>query len=151
HDRRLPRRVKAMQVRHRWIERKEIVERQRRRLAVGSERLVAAQRDPVGIADRRHHGEAVERAAQYHDEHARIAAFGAGELRQMRPGEQHARAEQQLAAGISMEAACHDYLRWNSGDISSRVSACARLSARATVWRVSAEASGPSARSTIDA
>src|SRR5262249_8619727 len=40
------------------------------------------------------------------------------------------------------------YLRRNSGAISSKVSACARLSARATALRVSADASGPSPAST---
>ena len=49
----------------------------------------------------------------------------------MGPGEQHAGAEQQLAAGRSMEVSRHDHLRWNSGAISSSVSACGWLSARA--------------------
>src|SRR5262249_7744559 len=40
------------------------------------------------------------------------------------------------------------HLRRNSGAISSRARACARLSARATVLRVSADASGPSPVST---
>src|SRR2546423_54115 len=40
------------------------------------------------------------------------------------------------------------YLRRNSGAISSKTSACPRVCARATVLRVSAEASGPSPAST---
>jgi hypothetical protein len=54
-----------MQVGHRRIEREEGVERQRRRLAVERERLVAAQRDPIRIAHGRDRREPVERAAQY--------------------------------------------------------------------------------------
>ena len=85
HDRRLPGLVQAMQVRHRGIEREESIERQRRRLAVERQRLVAAQRDPVRIADRRHRREPVERAAQHDHQHARVAAFGTRELRQIAP------------------------------------------------------------------
>ena len=83
HDGRLLRLVEPVQVRHRRIEREEAVERQRRRLAVEHQRPVAAQADPVGIADRRDGGEPVERAAQHDDEHARIAALGAREPRHL--------------------------------------------------------------------
>ena len=84
----------------------------RRRLAVEQESLVAAQGDPVRIADRGHHREPVERAAQHDHEHARIAALGAGDPGHVRPGEEHARAQQQLAACRGMEANGHDdYLR----------------------------------------
>ena len=121
-----------MQVRHRGIEREEGIERQRRRLAVEHQRLVAAQLHPVGIADRRDRREAVERAAQDDGEHARIAPFGARELRQERPGEQHAGSGEQFAACRGMEASWH-HLLWNSGAISASVSACWRLSARAMV------------------
>ena len=98
HDRGLAGLVQPMQVRHRGIEREERIERQRRRLAVEHERLVAAQLHPVGIADRRDRREPVERAAQHDGEHARIAPFGARELRQERPGEQHAGSAEQFAA-----------------------------------------------------
>jgi hypothetical protein len=98
HDRGLPGPVEAMHVRHRGIEREERVERQRRRLAVEHQCLVAAQLHPVGIADRRHGGKPVERAAQDDGEHARIAPLGACELRQERPGEQNAGSGKQLAA-----------------------------------------------------
>src|SRR5437764_1452100 len=47
-----------------------------------------------------------------------------------------------------MKSSIHGHLRWNSADISSSATACGRVSARATAWRVSAEASGPSAVST---
>ena len=70
---------RAGEVRHCRIEREERVE-QRRRLAVEDERPVAAQPDPAGIADRRDHGEPVERAAQHDDEHARIAASARASL-----------------------------------------------------------------------
>ena len=134
--------IHAMQIRHRRIEREEVVELERRRLAVERERVVAAQRHPIRIADRRDGGEPVERAAQDDGEKARIAAFGVRELRQMRPGEQRAGGQQQFAARGCMQS--HGHLRKNSGAMTRSASAWLRLSARATVWRVSAEASGPS-------
>ena len=64
HDDRLVGLEQPMQVGHRRIERKEIVELERRRLAVERQRIVAAQRDPIRVADRRNRGEPIERAAQ---------------------------------------------------------------------------------------
>ena len=76
-----------MQVRYRRIERKEVVELQRRDLAVEAERVVAAKRNPIRIADRRDRCETVERPAQDDGEEARIAAFGMRQPRHMCPGE----------------------------------------------------------------
>ena len=94
----------AMQVRHRRIEREEIVELERRRLALERQRIVAAQRDPVRIADRRHGGQPIERAAQHDGQKTRIAAFGERELRQIGPGEQRAGSQQQFAPRGCVEA-----------------------------------------------
>ena len=93
-----------MQVRHRRIEREEVIEFQRRRLAAESERLVAAQRHPIRVADRRDGGEPVKRAAQDDGEKARVAAFGVSELRQVRPCEQRAGGQQQFAARGGMQS-----------------------------------------------
>src|SRR6202795_3665817 len=68
HDGGLLRLVEPMQVRHRGIEREEAVERQCRCLAVEHQRPVAAQADPVGVADRRYRTEAIERAPEDDDE-----------------------------------------------------------------------------------
>jgi len=141
--------VEAVEVLHRRIEGEEAVERQRRRIAVELEGVVAAQLDPVGIADRRYRGKPVQRAPQHDGEEARVAAFRARNARHIGPGEQRARAEQQFAAGRGVRV--HDHLHWNSGAISTRVSACGLLSARATARRVSSDASGPSAVSSIAA
>ena len=99
HDRRLPGAVEPVQLRHRRIEGEETVELERRVRSVGEQRLVAAQPHPIGIADRRHGGKPVERAAQDDGEEARVAPFGARDFRQIDPGEQRARSEQQFAAG----------------------------------------------------
>jgi hypothetical protein len=88
-----------MQVGHRRVEREEGIERQRRRIAAERERVVAAQRDPVRIANRRDRRKPIERAAQHDDQQARIAAFRARQLRQIGPGEQRAGSDEQLAAG----------------------------------------------------
>ena len=96
--------VEPVQVRHRRVEGEEAVERQPRLGAVELEGVVAAQLDPVGIADRGDGGEPVERAAQHDGEEARIAALGARDFRHERPGEQRTGAEQQLAAGRGMKA-----------------------------------------------
>ena len=104
HDGGLLRLVEPVQVRHRRIEREEGIERQRRRPAVEHQRPIAAQADPVGIADRRHGAQPVERAPQHDDEHARIAAFGARQLGHLGPGEQGAGADQRLAAAGQMAA-----------------------------------------------
>src|SRR5580704_9373255 len=132
----------AMQVRHRRIEGKEAVELERWRLAVKGERVVAAQRGPVRIADRCDSGEPVEGASQHDGEKARIAAFGDGKFRHIGPGEQRARGQQQFAARGGMEVP-HDQLSKNSGAMTRSVMAWARLSARAMVLRVSTEARGP--------
>ena len=76
--------------------------------------------------------EAIERAPQHNDEHARIAALGACEPRHLAPGEQAAGAEQRLAARWQMVAKGHAHLLWNSADMNSSTSACCRLSARPT-------------------
>src|SRR5205823_6640660 len=134
------------------IEREESVERQRGRLAVERERLVAAQRDPVRIAHRRHRREPIERAAQYDDEQAWIAAFRARQFRQIGPGEQRAGGEEQFAARRGVGGECHRlnsfggavlqrrpgiqrHRRWNSGAMNRSASACGRLSARVTARR----------------
>ncbi len=124
HDGRLLRLVEPVQVRHRGIEREEAVERQRRRLAVEHERAVAAQADPVGIADGGDRTEAIERAPQHNDEHARIAALGAREPRHLAPREQAACADQRLATSWQMVAKGHAHLLWNSADMNNSTSAC---------------------------
>ncbi len=146
--------VEPMQVRHCRIEREETIERQGWRRAIELEGVVAPQLHPIGVADRRHGGKPVERAAQHDGEETRIAAFSARDLGHEGPGEQRARAKQQLAAGCGVKTRDgkpdgHDHLRWNSGAISSSVTACCLVSARFTALRVSAEASGPSAISSI--
>ena len=87
HDGGFARLIEAMHVRHRRIEREESIERERRRLAVGPQRIVAAQLDPIRIADRRDGGEPVERAAQHDGQEARVAALRARDPRQVGPGE----------------------------------------------------------------
>jgi hypothetical protein len=84
----------AVQIGHRRIERKELIKLERRELAIERERIVAAQRAPIGIADWRHRRKSIQRAAKYDCEKTRIATFGAGKLRQMRPGKQRPRGEQ---------------------------------------------------------
>ena len=147
-DGRLLRLVEPVQVRHRRIEREEAVERQRRRLAVEHQRAIAAQADPVGIADRRHRAESIERAAQHDDEQARIAALGARQPRHLAPGKQRAGAEQRFAAAGQMSGAeGHAHLLWNSADMNSSASACCRLSARPTACFTSADTQRRRARS----
>jgi hypothetical protein len=82
--------IKPVKVRHGRVERKEIVERQRRRRTVKPERVVTTQLDPIWISDRRHGGEPVECAAQHDGEEARIPPLRARDLRYERPGEQRA-------------------------------------------------------------
>ena len=125
--------IEPMQVRHRRIEREETVERQRRRLAVERERVVAAQPDPVGIADRRDGGEPVERAAQDDRQEARVAALGAAPAAADRPRRTARRRRAAARGGTGRMQSAHGHLRWNSGAISSSASACGLLSARATV------------------
>ena len=111
HDGGLAGLIEPVQVRHRRIERKEGIERERGLLALERERVVAPQLGPIGIADRRDRGEAVERTAQHDREEARVAAFGARDARHEGPGEQHARAPQQIAPGHGMGSCRHDHLR----------------------------------------
>ena len=98
HDRCLLRLVEPVQIGHRRIEREEAVERQRRRLAVEDQGAIAAQADPVGIADRRHCAQAIKCAAEHDHEQAGIAAFGPRQSRHLAPGKQGAGAEQRFAA-----------------------------------------------------
>src|SRR5205085_9599553 len=97
-------------------------------------------------------GKAIERAAQDHDDQARIAPIGgAREFRQIGPGRKRGAAEQQRATRGDKRgpilAAVHHHLLWNSGDISSSASACCRVSARSMAWRVSADAASPTTSS----
>jgi hypothetical protein len=64
-----------MQVGHCRVERKEIAELERRRLAVQRQGLVAAKFGPIRIADGRHRRQSIKRAAQDDREETRIAAF----------------------------------------------------------------------------
>ena len=96
HDRRLLGLIEAVQIWHRRIEREERIERQCRRLAIEHQRAVAAQFDPIRVADRRRDREPVKRAPQHDDQDTRIAALGARQPRRVRPGEQCARANQKV-------------------------------------------------------
>jgi hypothetical protein len=55
----------AVQIWHRRIERKELIKLERREFAIERERVVAAQREPIGIADRRYGCEPIQRPAEY--------------------------------------------------------------------------------------
>jgi hypothetical protein len=107
HDRGLAGLVEPVQLRHRRIESEEFVEPQGRVRALRQQRLVSAQPHPVGIADRRHRGEAVERAAQHDGQESRVAAFRTCDPGQIGPGEQRARGEQQFAAGRRVQVDRH--------------------------------------------
>src|SRR5260370_1154740 len=131
-DRCLLRLVKPMQVRHRGIEREERIERQRRCLAVEHQRAIAAQADPVGVADRRHRAEAIERAPEHDDEQARIAALGACALGHLRPRKQRAGADQRLAAAMQMAAKSHGHLPLNFAAMNKSARAPSRVSAAPT-------------------
>src|SRR6516162_1121629 len=146
-DDRLVRFEHAVQIRHRRIEREEIVELECWYLAVERQRIVAAQRNPIRISNRSHCREPVERTAQHDREKAWVASFGTASFGRCT----QANSMPEASSNSRRDGACSlvmIYLRRNSGAISSRVSACARLSARATVLRVSADASGPSPAST---
>jgi hypothetical protein len=112
----------AMQVGHRRVERKEVGERGRRRLAVRHQSVVAAQRSPIRIADRCDGRQPVESAAQDDGQKARIAAFGVCQLGQMRPGEQRAGSQQNFASRWGVEQR-HGHLRKNSGVITKSAKA----------------------------
>ncbi len=139
-DGRLLRLVEPGKVRHGGVEPEEAVERQSGTVAGGRQGKARAQRDIAGIADRRHGREPVERAAQHHDDKARIApAGGEGVARRETPGEERAgSAEDGAAARMDGVLAEHGLLlgaaqrRWTSGLISRIASPWARLSARAT-------------------
>ena len=90
YDNRLVGLEQAMQIGHRRIEREKIIELKRRDFAIERQGVVAAQCDPVRIADRRNSSEAIKRAAQHDGQKARVAAFGARELWQIGPRKQRA-------------------------------------------------------------
>ena len=99
HDRRLLCRIEAGEVGHRGVQAEEAVERQGLVRAVEAEGDLLAQRLVGRIADRRHGGQSVERAAQDDHHQPRIAAArGAGEARHEGPGEQRAGAADDGAA-----------------------------------------------------
>ena len=75
----------AVEVGHRRIERKEIVEFERRRLAGEAERAVATQRRPIGISNRGDRGETVKCSAQHDCQKPGIAPLGAREFWQEGP------------------------------------------------------------------
>jgi hypothetical protein len=109
-DASLPCLVKPVQVRHGGIEREERIERQCRCLAVEHQSAIAAQADPVGVADRRYRAQTIERAPQHDDEQARIAALRARQLWHLRPCEQSTGADQHLAATGQVLAKGHGHL-----------------------------------------
>ena len=127
-----------MEVRHRRIEREEDCRAAAPRGVPSSVSALSPRSlHPVRIADRRHGGKAVERAAQHDHQQARIAAFGQRHARQMGPGEQHAGGRAAVRGGRERGEFIGHHRLWNSGAISSSASACGRLSARLMVWRVS--------------
>jgi hypothetical protein len=109
-DRGLAALVETMQVRHRRIEREKGIERQRRRPAVQHQRAIAAQGDPVGIANGCDRTQSVERAAQDDDEQARIASLGAGDPRHLAPSEQRTGTDQKLATRRQVIDDAHAHL-----------------------------------------
>jgi len=100
-----------VEIRHRRVQRKEAVERQRWRLAVRGQRFLAAQFNPIRVSDRRRNGEPIERAAQYDRQKSRVAAFRPRDAGHRRPGEHHSGAEQQLTPCWGMEGSRHHHLR----------------------------------------
>jgi len=71
----------AVQVWHSRIERKKIIEFQRRHFSIQCERIVAPQREPIRIADRGHRGQPIQRAAKNDCEKTRVATLSPRELR----------------------------------------------------------------------
>ena len=65
----------GVQVRHRRIERKEIIELERRGFAIQRQRIFGAEREPIRIADRSHRRKSVQRAAKNDREKARVATL----------------------------------------------------------------------------
>ena len=103
--------VEPREDRHGGVDREETVERQRRVLAGERQRDFAVEGGIIGIADRRDRRQTVHRAAQDDGDQSGVAPVGgAGEFRQMRPGEERAAGQQQRAAGGRHRFAkeCHD-------------------------------------------
>ena len=82
--------VEPVQIWHCGIERKKGIERQRWRPSIQHERLIPAQADPVGIANRCNSTKSVESPAKNNYEHARITALRARKLGDLGPGKQSA-------------------------------------------------------------
>ena len=107
------------------------------------EREFAANAPVPAITIRRCECEAVHRTAQDDEYEARIAA-GSAER------EPWHRGDRQAAAGGAQEISStdcnsvHVHLRWKSGDASSSVMPCCRLSARAIARRVDGVSAAPS-------
>ena len=55
--------IEPVQIGHLRVERKKAIERECGPRSIQAKSIVAAQRYPVGVADRRHRGESIERAA----------------------------------------------------------------------------------------
>jgi hypothetical protein len=90
--------VHPREFRHRRMQREERIEHDRGARPIRSQRNRAMQAGVIGIAHRRHGGEAIQRAAQDDDDQPRIAAVrGAREFRQIGPGGERGAAEQQCA------------------------------------------------------
>ena len=131
----------------------ETVERKRGALAGSPKGKIAMQPGVVRIAERRDGREAVDAAAQNHDDQTRVARASRACRRAKEAGAAHdARAE--CARGVDKGAAGdgelwsvadHDHLRWNSGDMNKSASACSRNSARAIAWVVSRNSVSPKA------
>ena len=129
----------------------EAVERQGGAFAGRGEGEIAVERRIVRIADRRNGGQAVDRAAQDHDNEPRIARARRARRRAEEPGAaqgaraKRARGADQGAAGDRKfrSVADHRHLRWNSGAMNRSASACSRNSARVIAWLVSRDAVSP--------
>ena len=122
----LTRFVKAVQVRHGRIERKEGVERQRRGWSVNRRAFSPRKCCQSGSPTEGNGGEAhpvlrEERQLETADRGLRPVPRGARGTRQTAP-----RSEQKFAAVRLIDHG--DHLRWNSGDIRRRAKACDRLS-----------------------
>src|SRR5581483_1230174 len=138
--------VERMQRRHGGVERKEAVERETRILACRRQGDAAAQPRIVGVAHGRYCGEAIEAAAQHHDQEARVARAGNRRPRHQAPeGEAGGAASEEGAArdGACFAAGHGSYLRWKSGDMINSSRPCSRVSARATAWRVAGPTASP--------
>jgi hypothetical protein len=91
--------VHPREFRHRRMQREEGVQHHCGVRSVGGKRDRPMQAGIVRVADRRHGGKAIERAAQNDDDQPRVAAVGgAGEFRQIGPGGERGAAEQQRAS-----------------------------------------------------